>query len=300
LGIARGSTNAATGSCPALSDVALPPGSYALTANYPSDGNYQRSVSSAQPLTVTTTLLTTGAFPQPAATCGDPGGAAFICALYQAALGRTADPSGLSIYQAQLTAGTSRRAVAEELLTSTEYRRDLVASYYQQYLGRPADAGGIATFVNMFTQGADAESVQAAIIASAEFADRSGGSDSGFVAALYQDLLNRPVDAGGLATFAEQLATGISRTAVAEELLTSADTVATWSPRTTSPISAARPPAGASPHSWLSSPRVPATTPCRPPSWAPGKFYTESNYVTHAMQVPHRTMAMASAAPGLL
>jgi hypothetical protein len=223
LGIARGSTNAATGSCPALSDVALPPGSYALTANYPSDGNYQRSVSSAQPLTVTTTLLTTGAFPQPAATCGDPGGAAFICALYQAALGRTADPSGLSIYQAQLTAGTSRRAVAEELLTSTEYRRDLVASYYQQYLGRPADAGGIATFVNMFTQGADAESVQAAIIASAEFADRSGGSDSGFVAALYQDLLNRPVDAGGLATFAEQLATGISRTAVAEELLTSAE-----------------------------------------------------------------------------
>ena len=44
--------NAATGSCPPLSGTELPPGSHGLTANYPGDGNYQSSVSSAQPLTV--------------------------------------------------------------------------------------------------------------------------------------------------------------------------------------------------------------------------------------------------------
>ncbi len=44
--------NIAAGVCPALSGTQLPHGSYALTANYPGDGNFQSSVSSAQPLTI--------------------------------------------------------------------------------------------------------------------------------------------------------------------------------------------------------------------------------------------------------
>jgi hypothetical protein len=44
--------NTAEGSCPTLSGNQLPPGSYALTANYPGDGNFQSSVSSARPLTI--------------------------------------------------------------------------------------------------------------------------------------------------------------------------------------------------------------------------------------------------------
>ncbi len=44
--------NTAGGSCPPLSGTQLPPGNYALTANYPGDGNFQSSVSSAQPLTI--------------------------------------------------------------------------------------------------------------------------------------------------------------------------------------------------------------------------------------------------------
>ena len=44
--------NTAAGSCPTLSATQFPPGSYALTANYQGDGNFQSSVSSARPLTV--------------------------------------------------------------------------------------------------------------------------------------------------------------------------------------------------------------------------------------------------------
>ena len=217
-------TNAATGTCPALNDNQLPPGGYALTANYPGDGNYQSSVSSALALTVTSTVVPTAGDPQPDVACGDGvGDVAFICALYQDVLGRPADAAGLATFTGQLSAGTSRSTVAEELLTSTEYRQDLITSYYQQYLGRPADAGGIATFLTLFSQGASAGNIQAAIIGSAEFANRSGGSDGGFVAALYQDLLNRPVDAARLATFTGQLATGTTRSTVAEELLTSTE-----------------------------------------------------------------------------
>jgi hypothetical protein len=42
----------ATGSCPPLGSAGLPPGSYSLTANYEGDGNFQSSVSAAQPLNV--------------------------------------------------------------------------------------------------------------------------------------------------------------------------------------------------------------------------------------------------------
>ncbi len=216
--------NAATGTCPPLSASQLPPGTYALTADYPGDGNYQSSVSSDQSLTLSSTLLPAGDVPQPGVTCGDTlGDAAFICALYQDVLGRTADPTGLSTYETQLSTGTSRFAVAAELLTSTEHRRDLIASYYEQYLGRAADEGGFTTFLTLFGQGGSDETVQAAILGSTEFANRTGGSDSGFVSALYQDLLNRTVDAAGLATFSGQLATGMSRSAVAGELLTSTE-----------------------------------------------------------------------------
>ena len=45
-------SNTADGTCPALGGTQLAPGSYGLTANYAGDGNFQSSVSSAQPLTI--------------------------------------------------------------------------------------------------------------------------------------------------------------------------------------------------------------------------------------------------------
>ena len=44
--------NTSSGSCPALGGTQLPTGKYALTANYPGDGNFQSSVSSARSLTI--------------------------------------------------------------------------------------------------------------------------------------------------------------------------------------------------------------------------------------------------------
>jgi hypothetical protein len=44
--------NTSSGTCPSLGGTQLPPGSYALTADYPGDGNYQSSASPARSLTV--------------------------------------------------------------------------------------------------------------------------------------------------------------------------------------------------------------------------------------------------------
>ncbi len=48
-----------------------------------------------------------------------------------------------------------------------------------------------------------------------------GNTDNGFLAAVYQDLLNRAIDPSGQVAFSQQLANGVSTTAVATEIATS-------------------------------------------------------------------------------
>ncbi len=64
---------------------------------------------------------------------GDP--TAYVTALYQAALGRTPDPTGLSYYAGQINQGVSRLDIARNLLGSYEARRTEVARIYQNELG---------------------------------------------------------------------------------------------------------------------------------------------------------------------
>jgi Bacterial Ig-like domain (group 3)/Domain of unknown function (DUF4214) len=218
-------SNAATGGCSALGDADLPAGNYSLTANYQGDGNYQSSVSSAQSLTISNSVPTgTSSPPAPVQGCGsDTGDAAFVCVLYEDLLDRSPDAGGLATYAAQLSAGISRIVVANEILTSTEYHSDQISSYYKAYLGRPADTSGMATFLSLFNQGASDQAVQANILGSPEFLNHAGGGAIGYVNALYGDLLGRSADAGGVVTYTAQISAGISRSVVADEILTSTE-----------------------------------------------------------------------------
>ena len=73
----------------------------------------------------------------------------------------------------------------------------------------------------------DAE-VQAAILGSNEFYAHAGGTVAGFVTGLYQDLLDRNPDAGGLAFWSSVVISGAAtRSAVAAAILGSAEAKAT-------------------------------------------------------------------------
>jgi hypothetical protein len=162
--------------------------------------------------------------PPPLPTCASSSGtAAFVCALYEDLLGRAPDAGGLSAFGGQLSRGTSRGTVAGEILHSTEYRTALITSYYRDYLGRPPDAGGLATFLTILGTGSSDETVQADMLGSTEFFDAAGRTDDGFLAALYEDLLGRAPDVGGLSAFGEQLSRGTSRATVAGEILHSTE-----------------------------------------------------------------------------
>src|SRR5262249_6677796 len=63
--------------------------------------------------------------------------------------------------------------------------------WYARYLHRRPDAAGLREWVNQLRNGVSAEQVQAGILGSDEYYKLHGSNPSGFVYALYVDVLGR-------------------------------------------------------------------------------------------------------------
>jgi hypothetical protein len=154
--------------------------------------------------------------PAPTNTC-------LIYSLYRDILGRQADSAGLAaglIYLGSHTHGE----YALTLLTLDEYRILLIRGWYHGFLGRPATMGEIDTQLSSLNGGAKDENVMAFILGSGEYFNqaRVGGTNSGFVTAIYQDLLGRSPSPSDLTTWVGFLGTH-TRGEMAQILLTSAE-----------------------------------------------------------------------------
>ena len=68
--------------------------------------------------------------------------------------------------------------------------------------------------------------LEAQLVGSQEFLAGAGGTNAGFVAEAYRELLGRDVDAAGATFWQNAIAAGTSRTAVAQALLDSNEGVA--------------------------------------------------------------------------
>ena len=102
--------------------------------------------------------------------------------------------------------GATREIVARAFLSSPEYLGIQVANLYRTLLRREPDAGGLSNFTNALVQGASLRTVRETILSSAEYyATQGGGSDAGFVAALYRDILGRAADPTGAMLFTDAL-----------------------------------------------------------------------------------------------
>lgn len=92
----------------------------------------------------------------------------FLDALYEDALNRLPDPSGLSMFSQALASGTSRSTVATMVFGSKEFQTNLVEADYAALLGRPADSGGLITFLNLLSSGTTDQTMVADILGSNE------------------------------------------------------------------------------------------------------------------------------------
>lgn len=190
---------------------------------YSDAGSYRLGVTAAE----TNGSTATG---QATATVVSAGGATtpdqqFVNALFQDLLGRQADPAALQ-YFGNLAAA-NRAQVVFDIVHSGEYLADQVRALYEQYLHRAADSGGLDYFVSLLQNGENLRQVAVAMAASPEFFSVQGGSTSdGFLSALFEDALGRPIGADAQQFFGQQLASGASRDRIVAEIMSSAEHLA--------------------------------------------------------------------------
>jgi autotransporter passenger strand-loop-strand repeat protein len=143
---------------------------------------------------------------------------ATIQRLYEGLLGRSADTTGLSAFDAQLASGVSKATVATEIMSSNEYITDhgtqtdqqFVTSLYQGLLGRAPEPAGFASWTSDLAQGASRGGVAVGIADSSEaksylaattaqvFVPSAAGT---LVTELYETGLGRAPDQAGLQYF---------------------------------------------------------------------------------------------------
>jgi hypothetical protein len=146
---------------------------------------------------------------------------AMVAQAFSDVLGRPIRPSEVTYWNGQFANGLTPLEAAQQILQSGEYRTKFADAVYQSYLGRPADSTGQSYVSQLFQQGATSQQIKALVLASPEYFQKNGGTNDGFLAGLYRDVLGVPLDDAGRATYGAQLAAGASRYDVALAVLRS-------------------------------------------------------------------------------
>jgi hypothetical protein len=162
--------------------------------------------------------------PSSPGTSNPPSNTQFLSKVYHDLLGRAIDPAGLSWWTGRFNGGATRQQVVSEIENSAEYRRVEVSKLYEQLLHRPADEAGLRFHTGVLESGGTLEEVATLIASSREyFMNRGGGTNAGFLNALYQDGLNRALDARGNAVFSAALNRGATPGEVAAVIFGSSE-----------------------------------------------------------------------------
>jgi hypothetical protein len=109
---------------------------------------------------------------------------------YMLLFSREPDAAGLSYWATALRDGTPRRAVADFLTSSDEFRSGIIWRDYDHFLGREPDQGGLAYWLQQMRKGVTIQQMEAGFIASPEYI-ANAGSTAKWVQALYSDVLGR-------------------------------------------------------------------------------------------------------------
>ena len=120
-------------------------------------------------------------------------------------LDRSATGPELTEWTEAFVDGTPHHVLVRELARSDEWLAVTVTGIYELALERPPEPDGLAYWVGELRDGALVNRIGAQIFGSSEFYGIAGGTDEGFVEALYDRILDRAPDADGLAFWVGQV-----------------------------------------------------------------------------------------------
>ena len=185
-------------------------GEYAITATYSGDGNF----TPAGPAQLTQTVVPDLARPV---------NQRYVAQLYRDLLGREADQAGLNGFTQLLDQNQiSRVGVVQAIQGSREYSQRVVRDLYRSILAREVDPFGLSVWTDFLSKGGTADRLQVLLMDSEEFFQRrGGGTATGFLQAVYQQILGRTVDAVGQRLWGARIAANSPRGSIADEILSS-------------------------------------------------------------------------------
>jgi len=131
----------------------------------------------------------------------------FVDQVYRDVLHRPPDPGGLAAWTNALNSGQlDREEVVVGILGSPEGLRTQVNDLYLRFLNRPADPTGLAGWTAFLADDHSNLELAAQLIGSAEyFQTQGGGTALGFLNAVYEDVLCRPIGPGEPAFWLDEL-----------------------------------------------------------------------------------------------
>src|SRR5262249_33463672 len=145
----------------------------------------------------------------------------FVSGLYRSFLHREPEAEGLAHHVRLLASGVTEDAVIKGFTISPEYLTTLARRAFHDVLEREPDAGALAGLVTALRNGLTDAQMRENLLAADEFFSNHGGAARGFVAGVYQAELRRGPGGGEDAPWVAQLASGVSRAAVAHGIAAS-------------------------------------------------------------------------------
>ncbi len=151
----------------------------------------------------------------------------FISSVYSKALGRDVTPSELASWETSLQSGSTREDVVNSLFSSTEYREHVIAGVYAEFLQRDPTAAETEYWVNTLPiDGTEAAMMRTLALSSDEYYRTAEVrvvfatelKNQTFVAALYNDVLQRSASQFEVDLWTTALASGVSRFTVAGQI----------------------------------------------------------------------------------
>jgi len=144
---------------------------------------------------------------------------AYVTRLYEVLLQRAPDSAGLASFTDQLNQGTSQQDVVQQFLDSTEFQQVEVSNLYTQ-LGVTSTSSQITSGANFLAGGGTVQQLASQILTTDSFFNQQGGgTNQGYVDALYQTVLLRTGSAAETQSYVNQLNAGASRASVVNTIL---------------------------------------------------------------------------------
>ncbi len=143
----------------------------------------------------------------------------YITQVYQDLLQAPPSPSDLTTWDSFLTGGGTRFNFVMAVEQKPAYLDLLIEQQFSHYLKRSPLPTELSNLQSAMSGGLTVEQMQSSILGTPEFFTDSGGTNMGFVDALYPDVLNRPPTSGELTGWENILGSGAQRSDVALVLL---------------------------------------------------------------------------------